>query len=57
MPHKALTSVLISKSLAELAAEDPKLGCALLSKGHTLYSSFLGPNNPTLSSPKFGSCL
>jgi hypothetical protein len=49
--HKALTSVL---SLAELAAEDLKLGGALLSKEHTLYLSFLGPNNPSLSSPKFG---
>ena len=39
------------------AAEDPKLGGALLSKEHTLYLSFLGPNNPSLSSPKFGSCL
>ena len=57
VPHKALTSVLISKSLAELAAEDPKLDGALLSKEHTLYLSFLGPNNPPLSSPKFGSCL
>merc|ERR1712051_624709 len=38
------------------AAEDPKLGGALLSKEHTLYLSFLGPNNPSLSSPKFGSC-
>ena len=43
--------------MAELAAEDPKLGGALLSKEHTLYLSFLGPNNPPLSSPKFGSCL
>ena len=34
------------KSLAELAAEDPKLGCALASKEHNLYLSFLGPNNP-----------
>ena len=57
VPQKALTSVLISKSLAELPAEDPKLGCALLSKEHNLYLSFLGPNNPPLSSPKFGSCL
>ena len=55
--HKALTSVLKSKSLAELAAEYPKLDGALLSKEHTLHLSFLGPNNPTLSSPKFGSCL
>ena len=39
------------------AAEDPKLDGALLSKEHTLYLSFLGPNNPSLSSPKFGSCL
>ena len=39
------------------AAEDPKLGVALLSKEHTLYLSFLGPNNPPLSSPKFGPCL
>ena len=35
VPHYAPTSVLISKSLAELAAEDPKLGGALLSKEHT----------------------
>ena len=48
VPHKALTSVLISKSLAELAAEDSKLDGALLSKEHTLYLSFLGPNKPTL---------
>ena len=57
MAHLALTSVLISKSLTELAAEEPKLDSALLSKEHTLYLSFLGPNNPSLSSPKFGSCL
>ena len=55
--HYALTSVLISKSLAELAAEDPKLGGVLLSTKHTLYLSFLGPINPSLSSPKFGSSL
>ena len=30
MLHKARTSVLISKSLAELAAKDPKLGGAIL---------------------------
>ena len=46
-----------SKSLAELAAEDPKLDGALLSKENTLYLPLLGPNNPSLSSPKFGSCL
>jgi hypothetical protein len=51
------TGKLISKSLAELAAEDTKLGGALLSKEHTLYLSFLGPINPSLSSPKFRSCL
>ena len=39
------------------AAWDPKLGSALSSKEHTLYLSFLGPNNPPLSSPKFVSCL
>ena len=40
-----------------LRSNTAKLGCALLSKEHTLYLSFLGPNNPPLSSPKFGSCL
>ena len=39
------------------AAWTQKLGCAFSSKEHTLYLSFLGPNNPPLSSPKFGSCL
>ena len=33
------------------------IACALLSKEHTLYLSFLGPNNQPLSSPKFESCL
>ena len=32
-----------------------KFVCALASKEHTLFLSFLGPNNPPLS--KFGSCL
>ena len=39
------------------AAWTQKFVCALSSKGHTLYLSFLGPNNPCLFSPKFGSCL
>ena len=43
--------------LAVQAAEDPKFVCALSSKEHTVYLSFFGPNNPPLSSPKFGSCL
>ena len=39
------------------AAWTQNLGGALSNKEHTLYLSFLGPNNPPLSSPKFGSCL
>ena len=50
-------SVLSLAELAVQAAEDPKFVCVLSSKEHTLYLSFLGPNNPPLSSPKFGSCL
>ena len=51
VPHYALTSVLISKSLTELAVFsclDPKIGVCLASKEHTLNLSFLGPNKPTL---------
>ena len=33
------------------------IACALFSKEHTLYLSFLGPNNPSFTTPKFGSCL
>ena len=35
----------------------PKILGVLSSKEHNLHLSFLGPNNPPLSSPKFGSCL
>ena len=35
--------------MAELAAEDPKLGGTLLSKEHTLYLSFLGPKGQLIS--------